>query len=132
MAKVLVVDDDADILRLVEVRLLRAGHQVMPADGATAALTLIEQGGSPDLAVLDVGLPGVDGLQLLDAIRERAGLRSMPAVFLCARGMPEDIAKGEAMGAAYLTKPFVPSDLLAAVEAAVSGARSPGGREGAR
>jgi CheY-like chemotaxis protein len=127
MAKVLVVDDDADILRLVQVRLLRAGHEVMPADCATAALALLDGGVAPDLAVLDVGLPGLDGLGLLDAIRERPGFASLPAVFLSARVMPDDVAKGQAKGATYLTKPFVPSELLAAVEAAMEGARPLGG-----
>lgn len=111
----------------MQVRLLRAGHQVMPADCATAALALIDGGGTPDVAVLDVGLPGLDGLELLDAIRERPGLGSLPAVFLSARVMPDDIAKGRAKGAAYLTKHFVPSELLGAVETAMEGARPPGG-----
>ena len=94
MAKVLVVDDDEDILGLVQMRLKRAGHQVMSAGSATAALELIDQRGAPEVAVLDVGLPGLDGLQLLEAIRAREGIAAMPAVFLSARVMPEDVQKG--------------------------------------
>jgi CheY-like chemotaxis protein len=119
MAKVLVVDDDEDILGLVQVRLKRAGHLVMSAGSATAALALIDERGAPDVAVLDVGLPGLDGLELLDAIRERDGMAGMPAVFLSARVMPEDVQKGRDKGAIYLTKPFVASALLGAVDKAL-------------
>ncbi len=125
MAKVLVVEDDEDILALVQARLRKAGHQVMTADSAPAALGLIENRGAPDVAVLDVGLPGLDGLGLLDAIRERPGLTAMPAVFLSARVLPEDVAEGRARGATYLTKPFVASALLSAVETALAGAEGP-------
>ena len=120
MAKVLVVDDDEDILGLVQLRLKRAGHQVMSAGSATAALELIDELGAPDVAVLDVGLPGLDGLELLDAIRAREGMAVMPAVFLSARVMPEDVQKGRDKGATYLTKPFVASALLGAVDKALA------------
>jgi CheY-like chemotaxis protein len=120
MTKVLVVDDDEDILGLVQARLKKAGHQVMSAASGPAALELIDERGGPDLAVLDVGLPGMDGLELLDAIRERAGLSRMPAVFLSARVMPDDVAKGRAKGAMYLTKPFVASALLGAIDKALA------------
>ena len=120
MAKVLVVDDDEDILGLVQMRLKRAGHQVMSAGSGTAALELIDERGAPDVAVLDVGLPGLDGLELLDAIRAREGMAAMPAVFLSARVMPEDVQKGRDKGALYLTKPFVASALLGAVDKALA------------
>ena len=72
------------------------------------------------MAVLDVGLPGLDGLQLLEAIRAREGMAAMPAVFLSARVMPEDVQKGRDKGATYLTKPFVASALLGAVDKALA------------
>ena len=122
MAKVLVVDDDEDILGLVQARLKQVGHRVMTASSAAEALGLIEQRGGPDIAVLDIGLEGLDGLQLLDAIRERPGLASMPAVFLSGRVLPEDVEKGRAKGATYLTKPFVASALLNAVDKALADA----------
>lgn len=120
MAKVLIVDDDEDILGLVQARLRKADHQVMSAASAAQALQLIDERGQPDLVVLDVGLPGLDGLGLLEAIRGKPGLSAMPAIFLSARVMPEDVAAGRAMGAIYLTKPFVASALLGAVEKALA------------
>lgn len=116
----LVVEDDENILALIQARLKKAGHQVMTAGSAPEALRLINDRGGPDITVLDVGLPGVDGLELLDAIRDSPGLRAMPAVFLSARVMPEDVARGRAKGATYLTKPFVATALLRAVEDALA------------
>ncbi len=123
MAKVLVVEDDENILALVQSRLAKAGHQVMTATSAPAALELIDERGGPDITVLDVGLPGLDGLELLDAIRERPELASMPAVFLSGRVQAEDVARGREKGARYLTKPFVATALLRAVDEALAEAR---------
>lgn len=129
MAKVLIVEDDEDILGLVQARLKKAGHQVMAAGSAATALELIEDCGGPDIAVLDVGLPGLDGIELLDAVRERPGLAAMPAVFLSARVMPDDVERGRAKGATYLTKPFVASALLGAITKALDEASSGKGHE---
>ena len=70
--------------------------------------------------MLDVGVPGLDGLQLLEAIRAREGMAAMPAVFLSAPVMPEDVQKGRDMRAIYLTKPFVTSTLSGAVDKALA------------
>lgn len=122
MARIIVVDDDQDILNLIQLRLGKAGHTVEAfGDGpsALAGLAGPEPIAPPDVAVLDVTMPGMSGLELLHAIREREGLRDLPAVFLSARVLPEEIAAGEAMGATYLTKPFVAPVLLQAVEHAL-------------
>lgn len=116
MAKVLVVDDDADIRALVVRRLHEAGHLVMDAAGAVEAMALIRDRGSPDLVVLDVSMPDMDGLQLLGRVRAQTGRTDLPAVFLSGRVQPEDIAAGGTLGAIYLTKPFVATALFAAVE----------------
>jgi DNA-binding response OmpR family regulator len=120
MAHILVVDDDPDLRGLVEFRLRKAGHRVLVASDGASALAAVEERGRPDLAVLDVAMPGMNGLRLLVALRERAGLRDLPAVFLSARILPSDIAAGRALGASYLTKPFVAPALMAAVSAAIS------------
>src|SRR3954447_2268611 len=120
MAQILVVDDDPDLRGLVEYRLRKAGHDVVAASDGESALAAVGAHGRPDLAVLDVAMPGVSGLELLAALRTRADLRTLPAVFLSARILPSDIAAGRALGASYLTKPFVAPALMAAVTTALS------------
>ena len=119
MAKILVVEDDLDILQLVRQRLEQAGHEV---DVSTAPLEALELARSspPTMAILDVGLPEMEGLQLLPALRSIPGLQNLPAIFLSARVEMDDVEAGEQLGAIYLTKPFVSSALLAAVDRIVS------------
>ncbi len=117
MAHILVVDDDPDLRGLVEYRLRKEGHQVLAASDGPAALAAVAERGRPDLAVLDVAMPGMTGLELLVALREQPGMQDVPAIFLSARILPSDIAAGRALGASYLTKPFVAPALLAAVRA---------------
>lgn len=113
MARVLVVDDNDDLRELIGVYVIGAGHAVAYASSGQEALDLVTQRGAPDLAVLDVMMPGMTGLELLARLRELPGLSELPAIFLSARVTPEDIACGIELGAAYLTKPFVGSALLA-------------------
>ncbi len=119
MSRVLVVDDEPDIRALVEFRLRKAGHRVLAAGSAREALALVEERGAPDVAVLDVTMPEVDGFALLDRLRALDGLAALPAIFLSARVAPDDIATGRAAGATYLTKPFVAPALLSAIERAL-------------
>ncbi len=116
MAKVLVVDDDAGVRLLVGRSLQRAGYRVREASGGDEALDWIEAKGAPDVVVLDVNMPGIDGLSLLAKIREQLDQPDLPAVFLSGRVQSEDITAGRSLGAVYLTKPFVASALLNAIE----------------
>lgn len=125
MSKLLVVDDDPDILALVQLRLQRAGHKVVGAASGAEALAIVAERGAPDLAVLDVSMPGMSGLELLSTLREQQA-KDLPAVFLSARVQPEDIERGRSLGATYLTKPFVASALLNAVERALVEANTAG------
>jgi CheY-like chemotaxis protein len=125
MSKLLVVDDDPDILALVQLRLQRAGHRVIGASSGAEALAIVAERGVPDLAVLDVSMPGMSGLELLSTLREQES-KDLPAVFLSARVQPEDIERGRALGATYLTKPFIASALLNAVERALADANTAG------
>ena len=118
MARILVVDDDDDIRGLVAMRLKAAGHRVVAVADGARALDLVEERGIPEVAVLDVTMPGMDGFELLETLRARSG-RDVKAVFLSARVQEEDVARGRAAGATYLTKPFIASALLSAVERAV-------------
>lgn len=116
MPKVLVVDDDPGVRLLVVRRLQKAGYRVRDADGAGEALEWIEAHGSPDVVVLDVNMPDVGGFELLSKIRDRVGQPELPAVFLSGQVESQDITLGRSLGAVYLTKPFVATALLNAIE----------------
>jgi two-component system, OmpR family, response regulator MtrA len=113
VSHVLVADDDEDIRRLVVMKLRSAGHEVThvgDGDAALAALTA----DPPDLAVLDLMMPGLTGVQVCEAIRADPALAHVPVVLLTARAQERDQAEGLAAGAdAYLSKPFRPKALLA-------------------
>ena len=112
VATVLVVDDEP-IVREVVVRYLeRDGHKILEADDGDQARALLEQR-TPDLVVLDVMLPGIDGLELCRWIRARSEL---PVILLTARGEEADRIVGLELGADdYVTKPFSPRELAARV-----------------
>ena len=110
--RVLVVDDDPDIRELVGLYVKGGGYAVALAGGGAEALEVVRERGAPDLAVLDVTMPDMDGFAVLKALRAEPGLENLPVVFLSARVTPADIAHGTELGAAYLTKPFVGSALL--------------------
>lgn len=120
MSRILAVDDDADVLQLVSYRLAAAGHRVLTAEHADGALAIIAERGLPDVAVLDVSMPGTDGLELAARIRALPGGADTQVIFLSARVQPEDIAAGRGLGGYYLTKPFVASALLSTVERATA------------
>ena len=119
MAKILVVDDDPDILKLVVRRLQHADHRAQGASNAAEACAFVDAKGPPDLVVLDVDMPEVDGLQLLGILREQTGLAELPAIFLSSRVRPEDIDAGRALDAIYLTKPYVATALLSKIDAII-------------
>ncbi|MEX2392998.1 MAG: response regulator [Actinomycetota bacterium] len=120
MARVLVVDDDPDLLTLVRIQLRHHGHTVMTASSGIDALELVAAEGAPDVAVLDVSMPGMTGLELLGELRSLDGFADLPAVFLSARTTPDDIKAGTSLGARYLTKPYVMAALLKAIEDSIT------------
>ena len=120
MARVLVVDDDPDLLTLVEMQLKHHGHRVVTACGAVEALAIIDEKGAPDVAVLDVAMPGMNGLDLLRELRSRPEMSHLPAIFLSARVGADDIEAGTSLAAMYLTKPYVMNALLKAIETVLS------------
>jgi CheY-like chemotaxis protein len=117
---VLVVDDDPDLLTLVELQLRHHGHDVATANGGEQALAYVEAAGRPDVAVLDVAMPGMNGFELLEALRKRPETADLPAVFLSARVSPRDVDQGRSLDALYLTKPYVMAALLEAIDRLVS------------
>jgi len=117
MARILVADDDVDIRELVVLKLTSMGHLVVAvADGAAAVRACQEQ--RPDLAVLDVMMPGLSGLDAVRLIRAEADLTNLPVILLTARAQEADVETGFGSGADdYVTKPFSPRELASRVEA---------------
>ena len=114
-ASILVVDDDGSIRRMLERTLVADGYVVAGADDGGAALAALEQS-VPDLLVLDVGLPGLDGLAVCRRIRNK-GL-AVPILLLTARdAVPDRVAGLDAGADDYLVKPFAAEELLARVRA---------------
>jgi DNA-binding response OmpR family regulator len=108
---VLVADDDDDILLLVTTRLKRDGFEVVAARNGTDALALAQEH-KPAVAVLDVGMPGLDGLEVLAAIRSAEALSHTRVLLLTAKAQESDVRRGFEAGAdAYVKKPFSPSEL---------------------
>ena len=119
MARVLVVEDEPTMRELVSARLKAAGHQIVAAESGAAAVEVVTLRGAPDVAVLDIGLPDTDGYTLLASLRDAAGTKPFGAVFLSGEIEQASIDRGHDMGAIYLTKPFIASALLQAIEQAI-------------
>ena len=123
MARIVVADDDVDIRELVEFKLTTLGHDVVAvSDGAAAIDACRAQ--RPDLAVLDVMMPGVSGLDAIRAIRSDPSLADLPVILLTARAQESDVETGFDSGADdYITKPFSPRELASRVQALLSRTR---------
>jgi DNA-binding response OmpR family regulator len=114
---VLAADDDEDILELVAFRLERSGYTVLRARDGQEALDLALEA-RPDLAVLDVMMPKVDGFELTRRLRAEDATRTMPIILLTARAQDADVQRGFEAGADdYIRKPFSPQELRARVQA---------------
>lgn len=117
--KILVVDDEEDIVELVRYNLSREGYQTLSAETGEKALRLARTE-KPDLIVLDLMLPGMDGLEVTRAMKGDAELRRIPIVMLTAKGEEPDIVAGLELGADdYIVKPFSTGVLVARVRAAL-------------
>jgi DNA-binding response OmpR family regulator len=117
MSTVLVADDDEDILELVAFRLERAGYEVITAHDGTEALAAARER-LPDLAVLDVMMPGLTGYDVTRELRGDEATRAIPVILLTARVQEADVNRGFEAGADdYLRKPFSPQELRARVQA---------------
>ena len=116
MARVLAVDDDHVIRGLLEVNLEMEGHEVVSAvDGSDALAKVAEH--RPDLILLDVMMPNLNGWQVAERLKGDAATRHIPIVFLSARAMDADVRRGAELGVeSYVTKPFDPIDLMDLVQ----------------
>jgi DNA-binding response OmpR family regulator len=108
---ILVVDDDPGVVRVVEINLAQEGYQVRTAGDGEEALASIAQE-APDLVVMDVMMPRLDGFETLKRLKEDPATAEIPILMLTARAQDEDVFEGYGTGAQwYLTKPFDPLEL---------------------
>ena len=120
MAQILVVDDDRNLRKIIATNLELAGFEITAAPNGTDALRLLDTM-QPDLVVLDVMLPGIDGFEVARRIREHPANSHVPIIMLTAKGELEDKLAGFDSGADdYITKPFGPQELLARVRANIT------------
>lgn len=113
------IDDDAVIVQLLRVNFEMDDYEVVTAlDGQTGLVMAIEA--PPDVILLDVMMPEMDGLEVARRLRGHEATAGVPIVFLSAKAQANDVLAGEALADAYITKPFDPLDLLEEVTALLS------------
>lgn len=118
-ASILIVEDDPEIRELVGFHLGRDGYTVLQASSGEEGLRLAAQS-NPDVIVLDVMLPGVDGFEVLRRLKADPALRRVPVILTTAKGEDSDVVTGLELGADdYVTKPFSPKVLIARVRTAL-------------
>jgi DNA-binding response OmpR family regulator len=115
LKRILIAEDEPSILLSLEFLLREAGYEVFTAQNGAEALELTEQH-RPDLVVLDVMLPIIDGFQVCRSLRANPALSDVRVLMLTARGREQEIARGLAAGAnAYVTKPFGTRELMKSI-----------------
>jgi DNA-binding response OmpR family regulator len=119
----LIAEDDRDIRELVTAKLTASGYRVLAYSNGPAALAAALEH-QPDVALLDVMMPGISGIEIVTRLRKDARTSEIPVILLTAKSQEFDIDSGYAVGAAdYVVKPFSPRDLVARVNAVLG--RSP-------
>ena len=130
MPKVLAVDDQVHIVRLIQVNLERNGYQVVTAYDGEQALEKVKEE-NPDLIVCDVMMPRKDGFEVLREVKSDPTTRDIPFIMLTAKAQDADVFRGWASGVdAYLTKPFNPQELLAFVKRVLDASKGVGDEYG--
>lgn len=115
--KIVVADDDPDILMLVDRRLSRAGYTVIPARDGQEAIDLITEA-APDMAVLDVMMPRLSGIEVLERLRADPATQNLPVILMSAGFTSDRVQSGVPAGADdFVAKPFPPGALRARIEA---------------
>lgn len=122
-SRLLLVDDDPNLILLVKDYLEFQGYEVATAENGREALDILEQK-APDMIICDIMMPEMDGYALIEKIRQDSRLSWIPVMFLSAKGQSQDRVKGLNTGAdVYLVKPFEPEELVAQVESSLRQAR---------
>jgi CheY-like chemotaxis protein len=120
MGRVLVVDDEPDVLLLCRLNLQQGGHEVLEASEGGRAMELARER-HPDVIVLDLMLPGIDGYDVLEALQADEATSDIPILVLTAKSLRADRDRSHGLGAsAFLTKPFLPSELCEMVDSLMS------------
>ncbi len=120
MARILIAEDERDIRELITFTLEFGGFQVIAAANGQEAVELARQH-RPDLIILDVRMPKMTGYEACRILKSQEETRSIPVVFLSAKGQEAEIRQGMEAGAdAYIIKPFAPDELLQQVQAILS------------
>ena len=120
MGRVLVVDDEPDVLLLCRLNLQQRGHELLEAADGSTALE-IARDRHPDVIVLDLMLPGISGYDVLEALQGDAETTDIPVLVLTAKSLRADRERSQGLGAsAFLTKPFLPNELCEMVDSLVS------------
>ena len=115
--KILIIEDEEDILALIHYNLVKEGFQVLSSTSGEEGVKLA-QSQSPDLILLDLMLPGIDGLEVCRILKGKQQTQATPIIMLTAKGEESDVVKGLEMGADdYITKPFSPKVLIARIQA---------------
>ena len=116
LSKILIVEDDKIGIKILST-ILGETYDLFIAKSGEKALKLISEGLSPDLILLDIMLPGIDGLEVCKTLKTRKNTQNIPVIFATAKREVEDLLKGfDVGGADYVTKPYNPSELLARVK----------------
>jgi DNA-binding response OmpR family regulator len=123
VARILIVEDEANIVELISIRLVRLGHRIDSADNGIAALDIARKI-KPDLILLDVMIPQLNGFEVLQRLKADPMTASIPVLMLTARGHQHDIVAGLEGGADdYIIKPFSFPELIARVGTALARTR---------
>ncbi|NDJ87542.1 MAG: response regulator [Chloroflexi bacterium] len=113
MKRILVVDDEIGALTLIGIMLERGGFEVLKAHHANEALSILNQSGPPDMFILDVMMPDIDGIELCRMLRERGDTKETPIMILSARGDAKSVIQGMEAGATdYILKPIFHHNLV--------------------
>ena len=128
--KILVVDDEPTIVRLMEFILARQGHEMLVAVNGEEALEKI-RAHAPDLVLLDIMMPRIDGYEVARLVRADPAMADLPIIMLSAKAQEEDIRKGVEIGVdEYITKPFSPEHLVHVVAGYLSRLNKDGEKDG--
>lgn len=115
--KIILIEDEPDILEVIEYNLKRENFSVLTAADGLEGLDLVIKE-KPDLVLLDLMLPGIDGMEICRQVRNNQAVKRVPIIMLTAKGDESDVVLGLGLGADdYMTKPFSPKELIARIKA---------------